>query len=71
MSGDFITLCNCSNPYWLTDKEWVKIKLMKRQKENLMAIDLYFPKLTNKQKAQKVGISYNYYLSLRRKYELK
>ena len=69
MSCDYITFYNWSNTYWI-DKEWAKIESMKRQRENLILIDKYFPKCTNRQKANKIGMSYGYYMQLRKEYGL-
>ena len=42
-----------------------------KQKANLELLREYFPNLSNKKLAEKIGMSYRHYLYLRRKHNLK
>jgi len=54
---------------WL-DKNWAKAKKIEIQRRQLEDIEFFFSHLTNRQKAEKAGISYVWYMQLRKRYGL-
>jgi len=54
---------------WL-DKNWAKAKKIEIQRRQLEDIEFFFPNLTNRQKAEKAGVGYVWYMQLRKRYGL-
>lgn len=57
--ADFITLVNCAPGF---DKAWVKAKKKEIEDWELETLEALMPKATNKEKAKKLGLTYNQYM---------
>lgn len=65
-----ITFLNWPITNWL-DKNWAKKEFELRRRGNFILLDRYFPNITHKVMAEKIGMSIGYYIQLRKRYGLK